>query len=280
MSGKINSAGSKSGVIGETELPLPIATKHRVNVDRPGDGPYTSDEYTTLLIHSDTTHGSTTFTDSSSVGATITNVSASHDTTHSKIGASSIYFAEGDSINVPDAAGLSFGRKAFTIDFWSKYVVDGGSTPSIRIIGQGGNNNTEAAGQWFIRSYVNGVNACYLPFRTTNVGQAQGWSAVDMNDGKWHHTCLTKGDNEDSTAILQMAVDGVFVGGFGVLTTTGGRTVTQDHEWRNLNETTNSAPLHIGGAPFPSTPENWEGWIDEIRFSKGIQRWKANFTVG
>ena len=51
MSGIIGGAGSKSGIIGETELPLPIATKYSFNVDKPGVGPYDVDEHTILLVH-------------------------------------------------------------------------------------------------------------------------------------------------------------------------------------------------------------------------------------
>ncbi|MDY7037988.1 MAG: hypothetical protein SV375_17720 [Thermodesulfobacteriota bacterium] len=52
-----------------------------------------ADEYTKLLIHSDTTNGSTTFEDSSDSGHSITpNGDVHHSTAQAKFGGSSIYF--------------------------------------------------------------------------------------------------------------------------------------------------------------------------------------------
>ena len=271
MSGIVGGVGSKSGVIGKTEE----VGEGVVNVDRPGFGPYTSDEYTTLLIHSDTTNGSTTFIDSSPTSAAITNSNASHKTDHAKIGKSSIYFDNGDFLTVPDSVGLSFGRKAFTIDYWMKH--SGGAT-NRRVIGQGGGVGTESAGQWFIRERVHLDYGVYAPFDTTNVGVADTWHTTNLMDGYWHHICLTKGDNEEGGTVLQMAIDGTFPSGYYNVASGGGKTVNENTDWRNLEETVPGAVLHIGGCSFNS--EKWQGWLDEIRISKGIQRWKSNFTVG
>ena len=115
MSGIINSAGSKSGVIGQTEI-----QRFSENYDRPGDGHYDDDSYTKLLLQSDTTNNSTTFVDSSSFGTTVTRSNQAHHTTeHAVIGSSSFEFdGANDSLNVPATSALAFGASDFTIDFW------------------------------------------------------------------------------------------------------------------------------------------------------------------
>ena len=248
------------------------------NWEAPGNGHYTVDSYTKLLIQSDTTDGSTTFTDSSSEGATITNSGAAHVTAQNKIGTSSIYFDAGDFLTIPGDGELSFGTKAFTIDYWMKHNTGSGK----RVIGQGGGTGTgtETQGQWFIRETTHTGSSVYAPFASVSYGgdsEIGAWTDIAMNDGDWHHIVLTKGDNEISPACVQMAVDGLFKGGFGNVLTTGGRTVPEDARWRDVDFGTDQALWHIGGCNFNS--EDWSGWLDEIRVSVGIQRWTSNFTV-
>ena len=87
-------------------------------------GAYTSDSDTLLLIHSDATDGSTSFTDSSSNGRVVTPVgNCQHATAQKKFGASSIYCdgtGSGASITkltVPDSNDWAFSGD-HTVDFW------------------------------------------------------------------------------------------------------------------------------------------------------------------
>ena len=81
-----------------------------------------NDEYTKLLIHSNTTDGSTTFVDSSVGGSTHTitaNGDVHHETDQAKFGASSIQFdGTGDFFSIPSSSDFAFGTENFTIDFW------------------------------------------------------------------------------------------------------------------------------------------------------------------
>lgn len=89
---------------------------------------------TSLLIHSNTTDGSTTFTDSSNNGHTITpGGDAHHDTNFgsytARFGTSFIFFdGAGDWLTVPNHSSLLFGSSDFTIDFWIKAGDGAGNT--------------------------------------------------------------------------------------------------------------------------------------------------------
>ena len=241
----------------------------------PGDGPYVADSFTELLIHSNAAHDNSTFTDSSSNGFTIGNSGTLHATGQSPpVYSSAIHFNQGDYLTVPDHTNLCFGLQAFTIDFWMKHL--SGSTT--RIVGQGGGSSgTESAGQWFIRHNANDAYSGYYRFSTTNYGyDSTTWTSIDVEDGDWHHFALTKGSNSGQSAVIQLAVDGVFAGGFG--NTTNGVTIPSNENWRNLSgETAIGAVWGFGGTPVNG--EDWGGYLDEIRISKGIQRWTSNFTV-
>ena len=91
------------------------------------------DSYTKLLIHSDTTDGSTVFSDSSFVGRTITpSGTVHHETDQQKFGATSIYFNGSSYLTCGTSADFGFGAGDFTIDFWvfltslsgNQYIID------------------------------------------------------------------------------------------------------------------------------------------------------------
>ena len=77
MSGLINQSGAKSGIIQGYQPYRNANPENRVtsgmtyerhnrtypNYDRPGDGPYTPDIYTSCLIRSDSTNNNTHFSD-------------------------------------------------------------------------------------------------------------------------------------------------------------------------------------------------------------------------
>ena len=143
------------------------------NTTKPGADPYDVDSYTKFLLHSNTSDGSTTFTDSSSVPHSISiSGNTNHDTAQYKFGTTSIFFDGDDFLSWPDTDRLSFGREAFTIDFWMKDT--SGGDVNQRIIGQGGGSGTgaETTGQWFLRPNMNSVGYdLYIYIATTYVGQ-------------------------------------------------------------------------------------------------------------
>ena len=90
-----------------------------------GDSAYTTDSYTKLLIHSDTSDEATSYSDSSGQNHTINrNGTVNHDTAQAKIGATSIRFGgtSSDWLNSGNHADWAFGTGDFTIDFWVRWA--------------------------------------------------------------------------------------------------------------------------------------------------------------
>jgi hypothetical protein len=89
----------------------------RVELNEKGGG---ADAYNVLLIHSETTDGSTTFRDSSPSNHTLTPTSVTHSTTRAKFGASSIAAQVNQNrLRIATAApAIDFGTGDFTIDLW------------------------------------------------------------------------------------------------------------------------------------------------------------------
>ena len=73
-----------------------------------------------LLLNGNGDNGSTTFTDSSSYGHTVTPVGdAPLSTTHSKFGGASMYFdGSGDYLSIPDSDQFEIGSGEFPFEAW------------------------------------------------------------------------------------------------------------------------------------------------------------------
>jgi hypothetical protein len=140
---------------------------------------------TLLLIHSNTTDGSTTFTDSSQEGRTITvSGDTQHDTAQSKFGTTSIYFDGTDYLEVPDADEFSFVGD-FTIDFWVRTTSETysrvwttGSTTGIL------SGSIDIGGDGLVA------------FRGDPTGSAPSDVKLDgstaVNDGSWNHIAVVR----------------------------------------------------------------------------------------
>ena len=78
------------------------------------------DEYTKLIVHSDTTQGSTTVEDSSfEPHEIIIHGNVQHSTDQAKFGNTSLFFdGSGDYLEMPNHADWCFDSEDFTIDFW------------------------------------------------------------------------------------------------------------------------------------------------------------------
>ena len=233
-----------------------------VNVSRdltygvtPGYGPYTVDAYTKLLIHSDTTDENTTFVDSSNSSHTFTVAGDSqHKTAQAKIGATSIYFdGTGDAITATGTLGdFNFGSGDFTIDYW-QYTTTVTAGDRVYNIGEGDGPPM----QHFVRSATNANEHVKIGF-----GGSTYWlksSSNDMQDGAWHHWAIVRNGTS-----LTMYVDGV---------SKDSETISGSFDYQT------DAPMHLGSYYTNNSSENYTGYLDEFRVSKGIARWTSNFTV-
>ena len=214
--------------------------------------------YTKLLIHSDTTDGSTTFTDSSPSGHTLTVTGdAHHETTQKKFGSTAIQFdGTGDYLYAPQSSDFDLPAE-FTIDWWAWKSANGSENyDGIATTGQNGSGD----GGWLIELsstrglvFYDGIADVFMVPDTS--------ASIDPNDSTWHHWALVR-----SGGVVTAYKDGVSFSTCSYSTTI---TTTQ--------------PLYIGTILGSSSGQgsplfHFNGYLDEFRISKGIARWTTDFT--
>lgn len=216
--------------------------------------PRNRDPYAKLLIHADEPNGSTFLADSSPQKHTITAVgSASTSNAQIKFGRCSAAFdGNGDYLSVLDSDDWNFDGD-FTIDYWLKFNV----LQYTDIIGQAQSAGGNRSWWW----QFNGSNQIFFSFATDGVGSYANplnytsWAPVT---GQWYHMAVTR-----SGSNWYMFIDGAQVA-------TGSNAAA-------IYDSTSA--LWIGNIEHDSNPaRSLNGWIDELRISKGIARWTSNFT--
>jgi len=209
-------------------------------------GEPTPDHDTLLLIHSDTSDGSTTFTDSSQNGRTITVAGdAQHDTAQKKFGTSSMYFdGTGDYATAPDHADWDFSGD-FTVDFWGRV--------SSAFSAQGDMVGIADGGSYASMNFICQLDASRVPtfyFGGGSVVLEGSAIAIDT----WVHFAFVR---VGSRFNLYQA---------GTSTDTATSTSAVNAK---------SIPFTIGRRG--SGDNYFKGWLDEVRVSN-VARWDANFT--
>jgi hypothetical protein len=211
-----------------------------------------TDEYfanVSLLLHGDGTDGSTTFTDSSSNNATmVVSGTVSNSTTESKFGSGSILFGgDRDWIYPSDHTPFIFGTNDFTIEMWI-YPFDFNVGRHLYDDRAGGNG---AHITWQIGS--DGL----LYYIANAAVQRVGTTVVPTNT--WSHVALCRSGNS-----TKMFLNGV-------------------QESTTYNDTTDyttvSGKPRIGANSFLTNESlDFYGYMDDIRITKGVARYTANFT--
>jgi hypothetical protein len=214
----------------------------------PSDG---NDSYTTVLLHMDGTDAATTFTDSNAGGSAHTWTAAGNaqiDTAEKKFGsASGLFDGTGDWISTPDHADWTMGSGAFTIDFWFRRA--GGDGSYRGLIG-----NNDNLGQYGFMIRLNSSDQLEGWFTITTEESLTSTSTFTGTD--WVHAAFVRtGDT------LKMFVNGTQEGGDNACS-------------GSMTDVANALYVARQG----STGNGWNGWIDEVRISKGIARWTGNFT--
>ena len=207
------------------------------------------DAYTVLMLHCDGADASTTFVDSSSGAKTMTaNANAQIDTAQSKFGgASGLFDGAGDSVTTPDSADWDFGSNPFTIDFWVRHA----ATTSIDYV-----YSWSSSSGW-IMGYAKGAT---LKLRIYDDGSIAVQSSATWEPvvDTWYHVAFVRNGNN-----FYMFIDGVQLG------------TTQDVTGITFDGHA-SAALAVGGDN--GNLGTFNGWMDEVRISKGIARWTSDFT--
>lgn len=210
-----------------------------------------------LLLHMDGSNGSTTFTDSSSNGLSVTaSGNAQISTTEGKFGgASGLFDGNNDYLSVSDS-GLAFGTGDFTIELFFYRVGDTAV------------NNISSAQLLDFRTpslssevlvYVAGSAAAAGTVKglTFYAGAERIQTSSSVSDNTWHHAAIVR-----SSGTTTMYLDGVSAG-----------------TWADSSNYTSTAAT-IGGrfADVSGDYRSWNGYIDELRITKGVARYTANFT--
>ena len=208
------------------------------------------DSYTKLLIHADGADASTAFYDFSNSAHAITTVgTAQVDTAQSKFGGASLLVnGSTDYLTAPDNADWYFGTSNFTIDCWVRWNNNSGYQ---YICGQ----YEDANNRWFVGLY-SGNLAIY--FEDGGVDLGFYTVAFTPTVGTWYHLAFEREGTGAS----------IFIDGVSQTLTTGTAFGT--------NDVGDIASVLYVGRETPAAYLN--GWIDELRISKGIARWTANFT--
>jgi hypothetical protein len=209
-----------------------------------------SDSYwdnVSLLLHMDGSNGSTTFTDSSSNALTVTaNGNAQISTAQSKFGGASGYFnGTSDSLTFTDPA---LGTGGFTIEMWIK---TNSSVQYAQLIG-----NEASGGFSGYTLLINNDNASGGNVALYISGSLVASSSTgDWSDDTWHHVALTR-----SGTSVTIWTDGTSNG-------TGTSSASM-----------NGSSLCYVARNNEVSPRNVIGYIDDLRITKGVARYTANFT--
>lgn len=209
-----------------------------------------------LLLHMDGTNGSTTFTDSSSNALTITaNGNAQISTAQSKFGgASALFDGTGDYLTVTDATGLEPGSSDLTWEMWIKtasniqYATLYSRTPG-----------SFATGMWSLMiNYTNNVagNVALFVADYSGASPLLLTTGVSVRDDVWHHLAVVR-----NGSAWTMYVDG-----------TSRATGTWSGTIADI-----SGSIYIGRDQFYT--RDYTGYIDDLRITKGVARYTANFTA-
>ncbi|MFZ5980319.1 MAG: LamG-like jellyroll fold domain-containing protein, partial [Candidatus Zixiibacteriota bacterium] len=207
---------------------------------------YEPDAYDKLLIHSDSTDGATSFGDST-IGKTITVAgNTHHEKDQAKIGQTSMYFdGTGDYLSLADSDDWNFGSGDFTVDTW----VYATSWDNYDGIVAKWHSVTDASRDWAIIAASGVINFAW--HTGSGTGGIAGVSALSTN--AWHHIAAVRNGSD-----MKLYVDGSEYA-------TGSITTIRD----------SAVVLDIGSYSDPNYYFN--GYIDEVRVSKGVARWTANF---
>jgi len=207
-----------------------------------------------MLVGSDGSNGGTTFTDESSYGRTLTtNGNAQISTAQSKFGGSSMLLdGTSDYVTAADAgaaAELRLGSSDFTIEAWIRVTGAIGGSRLYTICSKRGGGGHEFS------FYVNASG--FLQFNGFNglTGTAViGTTTLVVNT--WYHVAACR-----ASGTTKVFLDGA-----------------QEVSGSIGTTTTNSGSFYIGRDGTFSTARDFQGYIDELRFTK-MARYTAAFTA-
>jgi hypothetical protein len=220
-----------------------------------------------LLLNMNGTNESTTFTDSSNTTKTVTAFGdAKVSTTQSKFGQSAIFDGTGDYLQIANNAAFDFGTGDLTIEAWLYISANSGTDAD-------GNRGANVVNTWIASGSLSGYALNVLGnSTTTGTGLAfDTWSSssatlyratVNVSQTTWHHVAVS----------VSGGTRRLFLNG----TEASGSTSTVSSGYTQANSLGNA--FRIGRTSFVGYPLSLNGFIDDLRVTKGVARYTANFT--
>lgn len=213
-----------------------------------------------LLLHCNGTDGSTTFTDSSANARTVTaHGNAQIDTAQSKFGgASALYDGTGDYLSLSDSADFDLGLSGdpFTVEGWAR--VSSTSSSGIMLLARGGGTAgwNSTTGHQYLFGFISS-STLYCQWWKGSIGAISvAVSSTSIAANTWFHLAATY----DGTNMR------MFVNGTLVVTGAAG----------TIAKPSSSTTTRIGADASGGLTLN--GHNDEIRVTKGVCRYTADFT--
>jgi prepilin-type N-terminal cleavage/methylation domain-containing protein len=215
-----------------------------------------SDYNTKLLLHMNGAESGTIFTDSSLNNKNVTPTNAVTTIGEKKFGSASGFFNGSSYLSVDDSDDWDFGSGNFTIDFWIRYAALPSSTNSSHAVGQW---NTSQQSTIFGLYNDTGVYKMRFVYSTTgsdSVGTNGSDTGIVIDT--WYHIAYVRNGNT-----LTFYVNGVSKG-------------TVDMTGITIYNSTSFLGIGTDNVATPGSYVN--GYLDELRISKGLSRWTTDFT--
>ena len=221
-----------------------------------------------LLLHCDGSNGSTSFTDSSGNAFSVTaNGDAQISTAQSKFGGASCYLdGSGDSLSGANDADFDFGSGDMTIEAWvyiaGNSAADAGGDRAANIVNtwSGGATLSGYALNIFGNASSTGTGLAFDTWSSNNGTLYRATATVTQS--AWHHIAVSI-----SGGTRRLYLDGTEV---------SGSTTTISSGYTEANSLGNA--LRVGVTPNSGYPLPLNGYIDDLRITKGVARYTSNFT--
>jgi hypothetical protein len=215
-----------------------------------------------LLLHGDGTNGSTTITDSSPSPKTVTAFgNAQISTAQSKFGGASIAFdGNGDYLTLnSNASDFAFGTADFTVEFWL-YMQVVPDSPTLKALIDFRPRST--TGQIAPTLYMNGSS---IRFFVNGADRITSSTSVILSQ-TWQHIALSRASGTTKAFVAGTQVGSSYSDTNNYITSSG-------RPW--IGVFSNESLLPIPTVDIASSPN---GYIDDLRITKGVARYTANFT--
>lgn len=205
-----------------------------------------------LLLHGDATNGSTTFTDSSSTPKTVTAYGNTQiSTAQSKFGGASMAFdGTGDYLSAPNDPAFYFGSGDFTVEGWAR--ANGSISSTACFLGKW------SLGTGGLQFIVGAASSNRAYFSLSNDGAASTelvGASNSIPSSVWFHFAGVRSGN-----VQTMYVNGVSVASGPIVG------ALFDNAAYSLTAGSNGFS------------QAFNGHLDELRITKGVARYTANFT--